>query len=736
MPIFLSIASSIIAYLITKGAGKISKLLEDNRSEFVKRLSNLIDETIDEYSIAHPFEKENPGQCTFYKSDINIKELMKFRFYENYNFEKVIAEFDKNKNIVYEKDEVEEFFKLFEEKLEKDDLLKQLERNENYIDKIYENSEDLKEIKEIVSNLRPEDLKENPQNYNLPAPPEFFVGREKKLKEIHEKLSENEPLLLVNGLGGIGKTYIAQKYIYSPEYSKNYQRIFWIPIDTYLQDNFISHMQIALNLKFTEAKNNQDKLQIIKNALQKFQNDNNLLIIDNANKSEQIIRNKAFLRSLQWKVLITSRVNPESTNYIEIDKLPLKDARKLFEKHYGAGTLTNIEKLNELLEHINRHSLLTELLAKIGKLRNFSAKQLLDLLEKEDFKHPELQREIEIGSHSANNELKQTRLKIYIKTLFEPEKIDDKEKQKLLRYFSVLPAQEISMDLLKKFVKPEKEIEFEEGISELYQNGWFTKNQNKYKMHQLVQAVVFDNLKPDLENCFELIDNFAGLLSIDAYGNRLELTKYIPFAESIVNIFYNEETFQKDAIKNLATLINNLALVVENLGDYNKSLEFHKKAIKIWEEVLPANHPDLATSYNNVALTYGYLCDYNKSLEFGLKDIKICKEVLPANHPSLATSYNNVAETYRYLGDYNKSLEFHKKAMKINEEVLPANHPSLAVSYWNIAATYYDLKKNELAKEYIDKSVDIFENALPANHPYIKNAKSWQEVIYKAMGLL
>jgi uncharacterized protein (DUF2225 family) len=74
--------------------------------------------------------------------------------------------------------------------------------------------------------------------------------------------------------------------------------------------------------------------------------------------------------------------------------------------------------------------------------------------------------------------------------------------------------------------------------------------------------------------------------------------------------------------------------------------------------------------------------------------------------------------------------------MKINEEVLPANHPSLAVSYWNIAATYYDLKKNELAKEYIDKSVDIFENALPANHPYIKNAKSWQEVIYKAMGLL
>ena len=39
-----------------------------------------------------------------------------------------------------------------------------------------------------------------------PQLPDLCIGRDSMLKDIHQRLSENKQLLLVNGLGGMGKT--------------------------------------------------------------------------------------------------------------------------------------------------------------------------------------------------------------------------------------------------------------------------------------------------------------------------------------------------------------------------------------------------------------------------------------------------------------------------------------------------------------------------------------------------
>ena len=62
--------------------------------------------------------------------------------------------------------------------------------------------------------------------------------------------------------------------------------------------------------------------------------------------------------------------------------------------------------------------------------------------------------------------------------------------------------------------------------------------------------------------------------------------------------------------------------------------------------------------------------DYNKSLEYLLKCLKIQEVLLGVKNDSTATSYNNIGLLYYYKGDYNTALEYLLKALKIKEVVL------------------------------------------------------------------
>ena len=62
----------------------------------------------------------------------------------------------------------------------------------------------------------------------LPSPPVEFIGREAELEELKDLLQGAKPVLLLNGIGGIGKTSLALKYLYS-QYD-TYAHIAWISV--------------------------------------------------------------------------------------------------------------------------------------------------------------------------------------------------------------------------------------------------------------------------------------------------------------------------------------------------------------------------------------------------------------------------------------------------------------------------------------------------------------------------
>lgn len=120
-------AQSIAAYGFNKGLDKIFS----NSEDFSNRLFKIISLTIDEYQNKYPVQDQDK-QFAFYKSQVLIEELLKFRLYSNKGYKlsskKIEVALESNPNIIRPNEaELENFIRIFDNYINQDKKLKLLE---------------------------------------------------------------------------------------------------------------------------------------------------------------------------------------------------------------------------------------------------------------------------------------------------------------------------------------------------------------------------------------------------------------------------------------------------------------------------------------------------------------------------------------------------------------------------------------------------------------------------------
>lgn len=116
---------------------------------------------------------------------------------------------------------------------------------------------------------------------DLPNPPIEFIGRAFELSSTVELLQGGNQVLLLNGVGGIGKTTLAKKYLHSQyEY---YNHIAWISVlqeGSEEREGFQSAAEALggdpelfenLGIPFDLEQNAQDRTQMVLKALKQLQ---------------------------------------------------------------------------------------------------------------------------------------------------------------------------------------------------------------------------------------------------------------------------------------------------------------------------------------------------------------------------------------------------------------------------------------------------------------------------------
>jgi|GEM_PF-2488848 len=568
-----------------------------------------------------------------------------------------------------------------------------------------------------------EQLLLNPTQTSTDSPPIFLTDKPARLttyiprKTDEEKvlslLNENDSVVVVNGIGGIGKSELCKQVVLDladtiskqSEENRLIQHIGWVRYNASMKASIINAFE-----QFVEINDApDDAYKKIMKELKKY-GDKLLLFIDNVTDRKDFDNNYNWLKN--FKLLVTSRLSG-LMNCIthEIEQMDMESCIKLFYKFFTRKH--DDENLEKILELVNRHTLVVELLAKSTMNSRKSIVEMYELLVSNKF-NLNISKKIDVLKDDEIT--RNTTFETEMSKLFNILQVSESQKQ-ILSNMSLMPYLPVETTEFCEWIelKDEKDLEY------LITNGWIQENEAKDKiiMHPTIRETIRLTHKPTIESSMTLIDSLANKLYTEAGENPIPKFKYLDYVSDVANFF------EDDISEELATLCNNIALRYKDKGDYNEALKYAKKSVKITEEIYKdnPNHPFLATSYNNIALIYQDRGDYPEALSYAKKAMKIREAIYKdtPNHPDLATSYNNIALIYQDKGDYPEVLKYAKKDMNIMEEIYKdtPNHPDLATSYNNIALIYQDKGDYPEALKYAKKDMNIMEEIYKdtPNHP-------------------
>ncbi len=371
----------------------------------------------------------------------------------------------------------------------------------------------------------------------LPAVSPIFVGRDSEMNSISEMLSENR-VLFINGIGGIGKSTLVRNYIGSK--TAEYDAIVYLEYENDLRFTFADDMQIQISTM--QRQENETLDEYFERKLKCFKNicaDKNVLfVIDNY--TDKLNKDLQKILDCQYDtIVITRRQIPENSfEVLTIGRIKDKaDLHKLidlnckrkyvFSKELDLEELFEYSNIEEIIDLVQGHTLVLELIARqiaAGKL-NFST--ALDLIKENGFSKFS---DNKIGNYKDGEEVYDT-LSAIITALFDASRLTDKQLM-ALKTMSLFDVRGFDIETVLKIIKT---IDIET-LKELQREGWLTADE-RVRIHPVI-AETMRNLpwadtisdKAVMGLHKNVIDIYAGT------ANAIQIRSVLKYAEAYADL--------------------------------------------------------------------------------------------------------------------------------------------------------------------------------------------------------
>lgn len=467
-----------------------------------------------------------------------------------------------------------------------------------------------------------------------------IIGGEEKVKAIRQAFEKSNTVsstLTLSGMGGTGKTVMAQKYVY--QYGYLYDFIWWIAADSkksiiHAYEDFAKRNILTNNIDYKHSLNRV--VDIVKEWMLKT--DNWLFVFDGVVDFDII---QSFIpKRHKGNVLITSRDSlwrNSDVSEIAVDVFSTEIAIKFLKLHGLSAKDEDLTTLSAALGNIPSN---LQMAAKYIVENNLTVTDFLK-------QHNNLEN---YDVNSVNNY-------VNIASVYK----EQGDFQNALKYYYK------SLEILEK-EKNSNCINVYNSIASVYQElgNYDTAEEIYIKVLNIITKGL-DNHSFDI-NSFDIGTTYNNLATI--------LRQQYKYDEAIQ--LYNKAlmVFKKifnDAHPSVATTLNNLAIVYCDLEKYAHALEYYYQALSIREKILGLNHPDTAKTYIGIAEIYDIQNDYEKSILLYEKALKIYNNALGTENPYVTTVCAKIASLYQKQGSYQKALNYYDKALKIQHEPIALN---------------------------------------------------------------
>lgn len=610
---------------------------------------------------------------------------------------------------------------------------------------------------------------------SLPNISGFFTGRDSEIEEIHKRLQENN-ILFLSGIGGIGKSELAKHY--AEVYKDSYDVIIFAPFVNDIQmmiadDNYVPICNFS---QYPEEKPDEYFSRKMR-KLSELCDERTLIIVDNFDTTEEPNFNKLF--TLGCKMLVTTRKDfSDAYANSQFDVNVLSDPFAVFSEHYKKP-LSNEERrcVDEIIEIVCGHTMTVELLAKQMMAGRVRPQKMLDKLKNDGISESGKEK---VFHANEKGEISRENTYTHLQALFDLTDLDEDEKY-VFANLSLIPHTGISSELFEEWC----EIDSFETINNLAIEGWIRWDREKdyISLHPLISEIILDNtddtamfegfIRPYILHLRERnsadIDNKQDHREDSKINiHLLNLIERYNFENSFFEILLNGiggelfivhqydlslracELATKIATKNnpaqsyaATESMSQLALVKASIGAERKDSATVREAIEIYLQAIenhktfdqnkyPDNYEEIATLYSYAGMAYEDLEEIDSAREMYGKGISIYLErpVLSADdYLSLGILYNNLGNTYsgsEALKYYLSAKENHDKSGTLTRHA--------AITLYHLADVYSceddSIVNLDLAVEYAKRALEFFETEYADDLYMIGEAKYMLGKVY------
>ena len=592
------------------------------------------------------------------------------------------------------------------------------------VEKRYQTAEELVcKIDEIIKLSNPETpyLKSS-----LPTVQSFFTGRDEEIKEIHQKLSENN-ILFLSGIGGIGKSELAKNY--AKKYASEYDAIIFAP---YISDvNMLLQDDMAIPLynfsRYPEEKPEEYCARKLR-KLQELCDERTLFIVDNLDREDDSDLNK--LLDLGCKLLITTRMDFFDYRYgqqLYLDALGNRQSiLKIFHEHY-TKPLTEEEnaRVEQIIDLVAGHTMTVELLAKQMMAGRVKPDKMLAKLQDGGISESgtEKVRSGKDGVLSAQSAYG------HIQALFDLSELNEDERY-ILANLSLIPYTGISTELFYNWC----ELKDYNGINELVLEGWVRHDkENDYiSLHPVIRDIVvcIDVQKDSAYSRF--------LQNVHCYIKNWNPAELAPEKLNELLIIF----------KGLLSSINKYGAQTAEVADFLRMVsgrivnyiepslieESYKTALAIRLQLFGEMHEDVAVSYRYLSSFYNSVGQYKKAEEYGSKSLEIREKLFGEESVEYALGLKTLGSLYKSSGRLSDAEQILVKSVDIFYRIGNGDSSEFYRCLRLLGDLYTTIGKYELAEELLQKNLGYWITCGLPNE--ISVAHHVLGVMYRKQGLL
>ncbi len=568
-----------------------------------------------------------------------------------------------------------------------------------------------------------------------------FVGRDDVIETLRTLLiDQSRRTVALYGLGGVGKTQVANALAYLVKENKPAYSVFWVPgISVAAFEE--AYATIARKLGI-EATKDEDVKQLVCNHLSDEVTNPWLLIVDNADDpglySDTAVRepgDKTVAHSLYHYLpksdvgctLITTRTQSLAFSLapkqVHLGAFDLSHARDLAERLLSEkwSTLSSdgdgASCINELLKELEYLPLAITQAMAFMKVSNTPAREYLrhlratdgsrvDLLDKEI---PDASRYKEATSAVASTWL----ISFDHLSLINPDAVA------LLEFLSQVEPKAVPLIMLPESGSKAKT---DAAVYDLVAYSFVSRQGHMLDMHRLVHTAAWswvsksgraDEVRRDA------VQHMGHIFRTDDYDEHDTWRVYLPH---VIHMLCPASTIKTPASVTEFDICYWVGRCLDTEGRTQDSLLYYKVCSRWACDHLSFDDPSRLASEHGLAKAYQANGQIQEAVN-RLKHVVHIRKKLPEDHPSRLASEHELARAYQDNGQIQEAVNLLEHVVHIKKK-LAEDHPSRLVSEGTLASTLWVAGRRIEARRLMRHVVSKSQESMP-NHPYHQQREAW-----------